>query len=450
MFRKLRLRLTILCAGITAIIMTVMSLSYLYVSETNLYENHFTAFCRTIDTITASLEQQSVVTRSWLSKLEAQNGYTLYLLDNGHLFLYNDNKLDNTDTASGRPALLEEVLRQDAENTSSGIPGRESTSTKASRSNYISYHTEYKFTSESRQKDFFCSIINMERESSLFQMIVLSPIDSLEEQIQDQRLLFFAIILFTVFLLTMFSWFFTGKLLKPIIENQKKQTQFVASASHELRTPLAVILSNAECCKDCSAKKRDSYLQNIKNEGARMARLIDDMLTLSASDSHGISLKKEPSELDTLMLNILEAFEPLAREKTIRLTIHLPEEKVPPCSCDPERIGQLLSILLHNAISYTPQHGAVTLFLSVKRDCFCIQVEDNGIGISDADKKKIFNRFYRAEKSRSTKGHFGLGLSIAYEIVKLHHGKISVSDGKDGGTRFTVELPLSHPYKQTT
>ncbi len=176
-----------------------------------------------------------------------------------------------------------------------------------------------------------------------------------------------------------------------------------------------------------------------------MSSLINDMLTLSNSDNHNFPIRPKEVELDTLLMNTCEAFEPLAREKKLTLSITLPGDSIPVCTADDERISQVLSILLHNAISYTPAGGRIDLSLlynkNHNKNRFCFTVADTGIGIPEEDKKKIFDRFYRAEKSRSTKGHFGLGLSIALEIVKLHHGTITVSDRPGGGSIFTVTLP---------
>ena len=97
--------------------------------------------------------------------------------------------------------------------------------------------------------------------------------------------------------------------------------------------------------------------------------------------------------------------------------------------------------MLHNAVSYTPESGKIQISLFYRKNTFKISIKDNGIGIPDQDKKKIFDRFYRAEKSRSTKDHFGLGLSIAYEIITAHHGTITVSDAFPSGSVFTVTLP---------
>ncbi len=431
MFRKVHIRLTLLCAGITAVIMIIMSLCYLYVSETGLYRNQFQSFQNDINTITTNLEQQSVISMEWLSKMEAQGNYLFYVLDGGIPFLYN--QLNDTGESSARSLLLEECRKAYQSVT---ITDTE----KQSDSSYLSSHFEFEFVSESTGSRYFGSVISMGKYASSLEIIVLSSLQPLEQQILEQRFHFILIDLAAIFLLTVFSWLFTGLLLKPIMENHRKQVQFVASASHELRTPLAVILSAAECCKSAPSEKLEGFLKTISQEGLRMSALVNDMLTLSGSDNQRFSVRPKPIELDTLLMNSYEAFDPLAQDKSIALSIILPEKALTLCSADPERISQVVSILLHNAISYTPEHGRIELSLFHKKEHFYLSVKDNGIGIADEDKKKIFDRFYRVEKSRSTKDHFGLGLSIAYEIVKAHGGNIQVADADGGGSIFTVIL----------
>lgn len=457
MFKKVHLRLTLLCAGITAIIMIIMSLCYLYVSEKGLYRNQFQAFQNDINTISTNLEQQTVISMEWLSKMEAQGNYRFFVLDNGVPFLYN--QLNTPDEGNGNDLLLPESraalddLPDVAATVNNGING-------------VLSHFEYEFSSPSAKTEYFCSIIRMGSGSSLLEIIVLYSLRRLEQQIQEQRLRFLLIDIAAILLLGVFAWFFTGILLKPIAESQQKQAMFVASASHELRTPLSVILSAAECCKNATPKKQEGFIKTIYQEALRVSSLVTDMLTLSQSDSQRFPVRKEPTELDTLLMNSYEAFEPLAQDKSILLSLHLPDGALPLYSVDPERISQVVAILLHNAISYTPEHGRITLSLARHREHFsmkpsgfpnknspaaasgspaaggrfAISVTDTGIGIPDQDKKKIFDRFYRVEKSRSTKDHFGLGLSIAYEIVKAHGGSISVTDAAGGGSCFTVLL----------
>lgn len=443
MFRKIHFKLTALCIGITMLILLVMSFCYLYVSEKSLRQNQFAAFKNDCNTITAHLEQQSVITMEWLSKMEAQGNYSFFLLDNDIPFLFNQLNLQKQEQ------LLEDALNIYQEQYAKK-QGRNS-------SPFYASHTEFSFYSQTSLQNYFCSVIQINKNSSQLQIVILSSLEKLERQIFRQRIIFLLINLSALILLTLFFFWFTGKMLKPIMENQQKQIQFVAAASHELRTPLAIILSSAECIdsldpntappgEDTASRQAlhgqiHHFSDIIKEEGKRMSSLTSKLLTLSVMELHPDSLVMDAVELDTLLMNVYECFEPLALQKAIQLTISLPEESVPCCHCSKEHIEQVLSILLHNAISYTPEQGTIRLSLSHSRNRFELTVTDNGAGIPDEDKKKIFDRFYRTEKSRSTKGHFGLGLSIAYEIVKAHHGSITVLDVPEGGTSFSVILP---------
>lgn len=431
MFKKVHLRLTLLCAGITAVIMLIMSLCYLYVSEKGLYRNQFQAFKNDINTISTNLEQQSVISMEWLAKMEAQGNYRFFVLDNGVPFLYN--QLSDPEQTEENNILLTE-----SRNALNNLSSQDVTVTVSDGINGILSHSEYEFISPSTDSRYFCSLIQMGTGNSLLEIVVLSPLQRLEQQIEEQRTRFLLIDIGATILLGIFAWFFTGILLKPIAENQQKQAMFVAAASHELRTPLSVILSAAECCRDAAPERQEGFIRTIYQEGLRVSSLVTDMLTLSQSDSHRFPVRKEPTELDTLLMNSYEAFEPLAREKSIQLSLTLPDGALPLCNVDPERISQVIAILLHNAISYTPNQGRIELSLARHKERFAVSVQDNGIGISDADKKRIFDRFYRVEKSRNRKDHFGLGLSIAHEIVKAHGGSIQVTDAEGGGSCFTV------------
>lgn len=174
-----------------------------------------------------------------------------------------------------------------------------------------------------------------------------------------------------------------------------------------------------------------------------MSRLIGDMLTLASSDSKAWALQKIPVELDMLLLEVYEAHAPLAREKGLHLTLSLYEQDIPPMKLDRDRIVQVLSILLDNAANHTPAPGKIELELAVHRNRVQIRVADTGPGVPDCEKRRIFERFYRSERSRSSRSHFGLGLSIASQLVKKHSGRIWVQDAAIGGAEFVVELPFS-------
>lgn len=427
MFRKIQIRLTLLSGGITTLILLVMTLGYLYISEKNLMENKLLSYENDINTIASNLEQQNVLTHSWLSKLETDGTYYISILDNGVPYLYNSMK-----QTKSREELLSHawLFYREKEET---LP--------VNKLSYCTYYSNFHFQAKDN-KEYLGFVITLSKNDSCFEMLILAPLESLNNQIMHQRLIFLSIVIASDLLLWLFAWFFTGRLLYPIEESRKKQNQFVASASHELRTPLAVILSCTEGLQEkeeVSASTQE--LGTIKSEALRMSRLLEDMLTLSSSDTHHFSILKAPTELDTLLLDAYETFEAMARTKKQQMHITLPDDTLPLCNCDKERIHQLLAILLHNAISYTPEGGHIYVSLAWKKGKFSISVADTGVGIPDSEKDKVFDRFYRSEKSRSQKGHFGLGLAIAYEITKAHNGSIYVSDTPNGGATFTVILP---------
>ncbi len=425
MFQKVHLRLAVLCGSITAFILLVMSLGYLYISEQGLKSSSFSSFQNDMNTLIANLEHQSVITHEWLTKMEGSGKYLIHISDNGVPFLFNERETEE-----------EKQLFQEAWET------WESSSVEIAPTAFSEiYHTEFLFSPKgSRGKDYYACAAVAEKNSGSLQVMILSPLDTLNAQIRRQRFLFFALDILAVLALSFFAWHFTRRILKPLEENQKKQAQFIASASHELRTPLAVILSCASASQKADGTQRTHFLEAMQSEGMRMSKLIDDMLLLTSADNKGWSIKMASVEPDTLLLNLYEAFQPIAAEKNIALSITLPEENTPTLTGDKERITQVLSILLHNALSYTPAGGSVRLILTCHGKNIIFSVEDNGPGIPDTEKERIFERFYRSDKSRSKKGHFGLGLCIAAEIIHAHHGKISVKDTPGGGSTFIVAL----------
>ncbi len=425
MFQKVHLRLAVLCGSITAFILLVMSLGYLYISEQGLKTSSFSSFQNDMNTLIANLEHQSVITHEWLTKMEGSGKYLIHISDNGVPFLFNERETEE-----------EKLLFQEA------WEAWESSSVEIAPTAFSEiYHTEFLFSPKgSRGKDYYACAAVAEKNSGSLQVMILSPLDTLNAQIRRQRFLFFALDILAVLALSFFAWHFTRRILKPLEENQKKQAQFIASASHELRTPLAVILSCASASQKADGTQRTHFLEAMQSEGMRMSKLIDDMLLLTSADNKGWSIKMSSVEPDTLLLNLYEAFQPIAAEKNIALSITLPEENTPTLTGDKERITQVLSILLHNALSYTPAGGSVRLILTCHGKNILFSVEDNGPGIPDTEKERIFERFYRSDKSRSKKGHFGLGLCIAAEIIHAHRGKISVKDTPGGGSTFIVAL----------
>jgi two-component system, OmpR family, sensor kinase len=221
------------------------------------------------------------------------------------------------------------------------------------------------------------------------------------------------------------------------------QRRFMADVGHELRTPLTVIKGNVGLMRRIGETDEES-LAGIENEVDRLTRLVGDLLLLAHAESGKLPLDTRLVELDTLLLDVLQQMRVLAGE---RLKLKLGEiDQILVCG-DKDRLKQVMVNLIGNAINYTPAGGEVVVGVGKSNNLARITVADTGPGIPPEDLPHIFERFYRAEKSRTRSVHsskgFGLGLSIAYWIVNNHGGKIDVNSTVGEGTTFCVWLPLS-------
>jgi two-component system, OmpR family, sensor kinase len=220
------------------------------------------------------------------------------------------------------------------------------------------------------------------------------------------------------------------------------QRRFLADVGHELRTPLTVIKGNVDLMRRMRSID-DESMDSIESEVDRLTRLVGDLLLLAQAESGKLTLVRATVELDSLVLEVLNQMRVLAKD---RLTLSLGEvDQVLVCG-DKDRLKQVLVNLVGNAIKYTPAGGEVLVGVGKEGVRARLTVSDTGPGIPADDLPHIFERFYRAEKSRtrSREGRgFGLGLSIAYWIVRNHDGQIEVSSREKGGTTFCVWLPLA-------
>ena len=415
MFDKLRWKLTAFNSVITSGIMICLVLLCLSLSERNTKDQTYKNFTDTVYAVSSYLEVQNQISDDWLRQMEADPNVHISVLDAG-MPLFSM-------TLSPEKEKLEPVFQT----------AWEIAQLPSGKNGYRLFSMD----------GYYAAAYRIEKQDSMVDLILLYSLAQMEAGIQNQRVLVFLASSVAVFVLVIFSWLFTGKMLRPIQENQQRQTEFIAAASHELRTPLAAILSAASAMERAEPMQRSQFSDMIHREGNRMSRLIGDMLTLSSSDSKAWALQKQPVELDMLLLEVYEAHYPLAKEQGIELTLSLYEQNVPSMNLDRDGINQVLSILLDNARNHTPAPGKIELELTVHRKNVQIRVSDTGPGVPDDEKRRIFERFYRSEKSRSHRGHFGLGLSIAVEIVKKHNGRIWVQDATIGGAEFVVELPLT-------
>ncbi|MFF2093937.1 sensor histidine kinase [Paenibacillus sp. NPDC058174] len=231
-----------------------------------------------------------------------------------------------------------------------------------------------------------------------------------------------------------------------LYSSEAARRELIANVSHDLRTPLASIQSFVEALEDDVIKDKDTfqrYLHTIQLETRRLGGLIHDLFELSSMEANGEIFAPEPYHTDELLISTLESFSLHLKEKQLKVEIEMPD-RLPAANMMPAQIKRVLSNLLQNAIRYSPYGGKIVLTAAEQDDSFLrISVIDEGEGISEAELSRIFERFYRVDKSRSkSSGGAGLGLAIAKSIVQLHGGEIGVRSTPGAGSCFWFTLPV--------
>lgn len=232
-----------------------------------------------------------------------------------------------------------------------------------------------------------------------------------------------------------------NKMAEDLQRSQIARRNLVADVSHELRTPLTVLEGNLRAVLDHVYTLDETETANLYEQTRHLIRLVNDLREISMAEAGQMTLERTPTDLDSLITDTLQALEPLSAEKQIQMEY----EPAHPLegSVDGIRIRQVLFNLIGNAIRHTPQDGRIVI--QAKRDAagIHISVRDSGNGLTQEELASVFDRFYRADKSRSREtGGTGLGLSIAKAIVEAHGGTIRAeSKGLGQGSIFEVDLP---------
>ncbi len=234
------------------------------------------------------------------------------------------------------------------------------------------------------------------------------------------------------------GYLLAGKTLKPIEDMVGEQKRFIADASHELRTPLTAMKTEIEVAlrdKGLSLAQSRKLLQSNLEETNKMQSLSNYLLSLSRYESVGEKLPMSKFNLAEILKNVIEKLEPVAQAKKVKLNPDLKDSSV---IGNEDSLNELFTILIDNAIKYSHPKGEVRI--KVARSM--VSIQDFGVGIKESELPHIFDRFYRADSSRSKSSveGYGLGLAIAKSIVDLHNGRIQVKSSLGQGTTFIVTL----------
>lgn len=242
------------------------------------------------------------------------------------------------------------------------------------------------------------------------------------------------------------GYYMAAKNIKPLEILFAREHEFAADASHELRTPLTVLSLGVESLQNDDESKLSGFAQEVlrdmQHETKYMSRLIEALLTLARGDEENMPLARAKVDLTEVAVKVCNKMRPLAAKKGLGLEYAAGDAPQVFILGDKNKMEQLLIIFIDNAIKYS-ESGTITVTVDADSMHAVIKVMDEGIGISESDAQKIFERFYRVDKARSrAAGGFGLGLNIARIIVVRHGGTVSVKPRSPHGSIFTVRLPL--------
>jgi two-component system, OmpR family, phosphate regulon sensor histidine kinase PhoR len=235
--------------------------------------------------------------------------------------------------------------------------------------------------------------------------------------------------------------------------SEQDRRQLVVNMGHEIRTPIASIRGHAEALLDGAGKPSEEetrrYLEVIQRETERLGALVDDLLVVARGEAGELRLDLRPVDVSAVAGEVVAALHPIAlRDRQVKLVAQLPDAgtQLPAAWADRDRLTQVLMNLVRNAIAYTPEGGIVSVSVGASGDRVDVAVADTGLGIAAEELPKIFDRFYRADESRSrATGGFGLGLAISRDLVVAMAGTIDVESEPGTGSRFTVRLRAVQP-----
>lgn len=418
MISALRRRLALTFGLLTSLVLVSMLAITCYLSRSEYLMSQEALYQTQLQTITSQLQQSSSLNDSWLNQISRDQNAFFYVE-------WDDVPLHFSSISTRsyeRTALLEalhqasarlEIARGSAGEATISLTaaGRQYQATICATSDYLLYYCQDRSGQSAH-------LAEMARTYLLLGVIGVSALLAV-------------------------SWLLSRLATRPTAEAVRGQQEFVAAASHELRGPLTVIRASLYTLRQSVPEETGlRQLDLADQEAERMGRLISDLLTLAGEGSARWSLQPQAVELETVCIRLYELFLPSAAGSGHPLRLLLPEEPLPVIQSDQERLVQLLSVLLSNAVDHTPDGPPVELQAQRKGAHVLLSVIDHGPGIPDSEKEAVFRRFYRADRSRTDKRHFGLGLAIASELASLLGGQLTLTDTPGGGATFSLRLSV--------
>lgn len=433
MIKKVRNQLSVLFTFTTGLIFTLALIGAVYFFHEQNRRNQWENFQTLFYNLVGMLQKDNSINIMDLAKLEDKNNLIIYMEDNNTPLSFE--KLRALSTNQIR--LIEQLKKYGEED---GIDINNPLISINELSSKI-----YQLYGENQEK-YLGQIFITAKKQSHRSLLVIQQLKEDKKEKTKQYIFFIFLELAGMIALYTTCRYLVLKALKPVEESKRKQTEFIAAASHELRSPLAVVGANIAAIR-ADKEQMEYFFQGIEKECTRMSRLIDDMLLLASVDAKSWTMRQELFEVDTLLIEIYDFYYAYFKKHNMKLILELPEESLPKLQGDTERIRQVLGILLNNAISYGKVEDKKESYV-VRLTCkqignkICLFVIDYGNGIEKEKQLEIFDRFYRVDRSRKDKKHFGLGLSIAKELIELHRGTLTVTDTDKGGCTFVIDLPI--------
>lgn len=283
----------------------------------------------------------------------------------------------------------------------------------------------------------------------------------LVDQTEENNNLYFQLAMYVLFaclgigMLRLMAYYMSNRFMRPVTKAVEDQARFLADASHELKTPLTVILANMDIAlsdEEATIGQRRKWLENTKVEAGGMALLINDMLDLSRTDGEDASqrMQLQKANFSDLVDDCILTIEAVAFERHVQLNYDIQPDLY--TVMDGNKIRQAVMILLDNAMKYVDENGTIKITVKGNDRSVILTVFNTGEPIPESKKRDIFERFFRAEDSREKteqQGGFGLGLSIAKNIISAHNGRIYLDYSDEAGTCFAINLPGTKNVSET-